>query len=337
MTFAEAVTLVRAARTPKDLFGGGQPAVTYRKLARLLHPDAAPADQAVTATAVFARLADLWAAHQGRAADGRRLATRRHNYTLGDRFATGDLANLYHVEYDGNGGLLKLPRQPADNDLLDREATALATLNRAGDPRHRAYAPHLVESFRHEDPITGVRRTVNVLAHAPGLIPLTEVARAYPDGLDPRDVAWIWRRLLVALGYAHRAGVVHGGVLPDHVLIEPDRHGVVLVDWCYAVSIPGGSVPALVARYRDWYPTEVTQRGPATPATDLYLATKCMRWLMGAQAHPALLRFVRGCTLPAPRNRPQDAWRLLAELDDLLEKLYGPRRFRRLVLPTTTP
>jgi hypothetical protein len=59
MTFAEAVALVRAARTPNDLFGAGQPAVTYRKLARLLHPDAAPADAAATATAGFARLVEL--------------------------------------------------------------------------------------------------------------------------------------------------------------------------------------------------------------------------------------------------------------------------------------
>ncbi|WP_329109776.1 molecular chaperone DnaJ [Micromonospora sp. NBC_01699] len=334
MTFAEAAALVDAARTPGDLFGGDQPAVTYRKLARLLHPDAAPAGRTVTATAAFARLSSLWATHQGRG--NTTLTTRRHRYTLGDRFATGDLANLYRVRYDGRQGLLKLPRQPAANDLLDREATALVTLRRNGDPRHRAYAPELVESFRHEDPTTGVRRTANVLSHCAGLVPLTELARAYPDGLDPRDVAWIWRRLLVALGWAHRAGVVHGAVLPEHVLIEPDQHGVVLVDWCYSVTTEGGSVPALVARYRDWYPPEVAKRAPATPATDIHLASGCMRWLMGTGAPDALFRFIRGCTQPSPRRRPQDAWRLLAELDELLEKLYGPRRFRRLVLPTTT-
>ncbi|RKR92289.1 hypothetical protein BDK92_6727 [Micromonospora pisi] len=332
MNFTEAVALVRAARTPSDLFGNEQPAATYRKMARLLHPDAAPAGETSTATAVFARLADLWAGHQGRGGPG--LQTRRHRYTIGERFATGDLANLYRVRYDGEHALLKLPRQPASNDLLDREASALDTLRKRGEARHRAYAPRLVESFRHEDPVTGVRRTANVLAHSPGLVPLTEVNRAYPDGLDPRDVAWIWRRLLVALGWAHRAGVLHGAVLPDHVLIEPERHGVVLVDWCYSVGADGGSVPALVARYRDWYPPEVARRGPAVPATDIHLASRCMEWLMGARADIALLRFVRGCTLRDPRRRPSDAWRLLGELDELLERLYGPRRFRRLVLPT---
>jgi hypothetical protein len=41
-----------------------------------------------------------------------------------------------------------------------------------------------------------------------------------------------------------------------------------------------------------------------------------------------LRAFLRGCTLAAEARRPHDAWRLLAELDDLLERLYGPRAFR---------
>jgi hypothetical protein len=32
-------------------------------------------------------------------------------------------------------------------------------------------------------------------------------------------------------------------------------------------------------------------------------------------------------------GRPQDAWRLLAEFDELLERLYGPRTFRPFAMP----
>ena len=59
---------------------------------------------------------------------------------------------------------------------------------------------------------------------------LAQVHAAYPRGLDPRDAAWMWRRLLVALGTVHAAGVVHGAVLPDHVLIHPDLHDT-LIGW----------------------------------------------------------------------------------------------------------
>jgi hypothetical protein len=179
-----------------------------------------------------------------------------------------------------------------------------------------------------------------VLRRIEGLRPLTELLTARPDGLDPRDAAWIWRRLLVALGHAHRAGVRHGAVLPEHILVDPDpdpdrgpdRDGLVLVDWCYSVSGAPAPLPALVERHRHRYPAEVTERRPATEATDIHLASLCLAELMGAQAPRPLLAFIRGCTLPSERQRPHDAWKLLAELDELLERLYGPRALRPLHL-----
>jgi serine/threonine protein kinase len=330
MTFDEALAALDAARTPADLFGTDEPGRRYRRLARRLHPDTAPAGATATATAAFARLAALWAEHEGRGATV--LTTGRHRYTVGAQLARGDLATLYRVRYAGGEAVLKLTRRPADNDLTEHEVTALRTLAARGDDRYRPYVPTLVESFAQEDAATGARRTATVLGALDGFVTLAAVAGACPDGVDPRDVAWMWRRLLVALGYAHRAGVVHGAVLPDHVMIHPEAHGLVLVDWCYSTT-PGGYVPALVERYRAWYPPEVPGRAPAGPATDIYLATECVRRLMGPRIHPRMLRFAQGCTLAAPRMRPQDAWRLLAELDDLLADLYGPRTFRPFALP----
>ena len=329
MTFPEAVSLVDGARTPEELFGTSRPSTVYRNLARLLHPDSVPPSQKAAATAAFARLSTLWARHEGRLTSV--LITPKHRYTVGARVAVGDLASLYAARVDGDDVLIKVPRRPADNDLLEREATALATLAADGDPKYRAYVPRLVESYRQEEPATGARRTVNVLRRCTGFVPLSRVAAAYPQGVDPRDVAWMWRRLLVAVGYAHQVGIVHGAVLPEHVLIHPDEHGVVLVDWCYATA-PGATVPALVTRHRSLYPPEVPAREPASPATDIFMATACMRQLMGRRAHPALVRFAAGCTLGPPRMRPQNAWHLLGELDDLLHNLYGPRTFRPFTL-----
>jgi hypothetical protein len=55
---------------------------------------------------------------------------------------------------------------------------------------------------------------------------------------------------------------------------------------------------------------------------------------MGDQAPAPLRAFLRGCLLPRQEARPQDAWLLLAELDDVLERLYGPRAFRPFTMPT---
>lgn len=334
----DALALVTAASGPGDLFPEDDAAAArrYRRLARLLHPDTAPAHRRTDAADAFTALAGLWRCRRTPPAKPA-VTTRRGTYVLGTILATGDLAVLR--ETDGSA-LLKIPRAPADNDLMEREARALARLDREGDPRHRAYAPRLVESFRHRESgaaagaCGGTERRVNVLRRLDGFHTLTAVREAYPDGLDPRDAAWMWRRLLVALGWAHRAGVVHGAVLPDHVMIHPERHGLVLVDWCYSVvDDRTGRVPALVERHRELYPPEVVRRRPATPATDIHMAGLVVAGLMGERAPEQLRGFVRGSTLPAEARRPHDAWRLLAELDEVLERLYGPRSFRPFTMP----
>ncbi|MET8152677.1 molecular chaperone DnaJ [Actinoplanes sp. NPDC049668] len=326
LSFADAVERIEAARTFADLVDGarGQSAGhAYRMLVKLVHPDVAPAGRGAAATAALARLAGLWAARGGRA-----MTTGRATYRVGGVVASGDIAELYAV--DGDAALLKLPRRPGDNDLMRAEAAALGRLAADGDPRLRAYAPRLIESFTHEDSARA-RRTATIVERQRGFVSLARVRRAYPAGIDARDAAWMWRRLLTGLGWAHRAGVVHGAVLPEHVLVHPGEHGVVLVDWCYSVS-PGTKVPALVAAHRDAYPGEVLAGRPATAATDIFMATGLMLRLI-SDPPAALRRFAAGCTYDAPRMRPQDAWSLLEELDELLGNLYGPRRFRPFALP----
>ena len=241
----------------------------------------------------------------------------------------GDIANLYQVSQ----GLLKIARDPADNDLMRREAITLARLREAIDPALLSYFPRLVGAQVRDDPRSGIRRHVNLIGQLTGFRSLAEVRTAFPAGIDPRDAAWIWRRLLVAVGAAHRAGVIHGAVLPEHVLIHPAEHGLVLVDWCYSVPAPAGRVPAVVQRYLRWYPPEVLAGDPAGPDLDIWLVTQCMTELIGALRPARMAAFARGCLLASPRRRPQDAWLLLAEFDELLERLYGPRTFRPFAMP----
>lgn len=313
----EAIERVTAARTADELFGAVEPVRVYHRLARLTHPDLVEPAERAAATEAFIRLTTLWRSRHTVV-----LRTRRAEYRLGPVAHRGDLANLYEVD----GALLKLARDPVHNDLLSREAWALRTLAQQGDPRYLPYVPRLVESFRHRETGTGVERRANVIGTTVGgLHSLVEVRQAYPDGLDPRDAAWMARRLLVAIGLAHRAGVVHGAVLPDHVLIHPREHGLVLVDWCYATR-PGEPVPAFVDRYRDWYPPEVTTA--AGPGTDIAMAARCLIYLMAGRIPDPLRMFADGCRLPRPHQRPDDAWCLLAEFDEVLGRLYGPRTFR---------
>jgi serine/threonine protein kinase len=312
----DAIALVSRA-SAEELFGGGDAHQQYRTLAKLVHPDVA----GPRGTTAFARLAELWR-------DRGVIHTARGTYSTEVLEHRGDLANLYRVPE----GHLKLVRDPSCNDLLAREAAALRQIAEQGDPRYLPYVPRLVDSFRHRS-ASGETRRANVLGvSAARLHSLDEVHERRPHGLDPRDAAWMWRRLLVALGLAHRAGVVHGAIVPRHVLIEPDDHGVVLVDWCYSAHDPHEHIPAIVPGHRDDYPPEVLSRGTPGPFTDIYMAAGLMANLMGDRAPKALRRFADGCRLPSPRRRPDDAWQLLAELDELLLRLYGPRKFRPFLL-----
>ncbi|MDI2131546.1 molecular chaperone DnaJ [Yinghuangia seranimata] len=364
-TLEEALELVGGAIAPEDLFGpyDGTPEAClrsggrmYRALARILHPDAVPEGRKAAAQAVFTRLSELWQRYQQTitGVTGRQVVvtTRKRAYSVGGERARGDIGTLFKVSYADAAGaevraLLKMPRSVADNDLMEREATALERIAREGDRKYASYVPALVESFRHRDEDTGNERRANVIERVRGFRSLAEVREAYPDGLDARDVAWMWRRLLVALGYAHRAGVVHGAVVPDHVLIHPQQHGLVLVDWCYSTLLGRGAddaytaateyVPAMLDRYAELYPPEVPAKQPPDPSTDIYMATKCMTYLLAPDAPKPVFRFARGCTLAAPARRPHDAWRLLGELDELLGRLYGPRRFRPFTMPAARP
>jgi hypothetical protein len=347
---SEAIASILAARSGDDLFGPRPPADAdadlaargaYRCLARLVHPDHAP--DAAQAAAAFARLSVLWREREHGRGDDRGRAViegRLHAYVLGEHLATGDLATLFRVRFReadaDHDGVLKLVRSPANCDLGEAEGRALRALARGVDPRFRAFLPELVEAFRLRDAATGaIRSAVVTRALVPGFVSLAQVGAAYPDGLDARDGAWMWRRLLVALGAAHGAGVVHGAVTPEHVLVHPALHGLVLIDWCYSSLAPFGPLTAIVPSRRALYPPEILARGPASPSGDIFMATRVMASLLDAAAPRALRRFAAGCTLAGPAARPSDAFALLAELDDHLDRLW-PRAFRPFSMPPNT-
>jgi hypothetical protein len=143
----------------------------------------------------------------------------------------------------------------------------------------------------------------------------------------------MFKRMLAALGYAHRQGWINGAVLPPHLLFHAENHGLHLGGWIHAVR-PGEPLTVVPAGFKEWYPPEAKHR--AEPATDIYLAAKSIVYLAGGDPlhnafpdHvPAPMRlFFQGCLLESPRMRPADAWGLHEEFDELLIDLYGPPQY----------
>lgn len=257
------------------------------------------------------------------------------SYRLGEPLAVGDAADVRLAEADGAAFVLKASRSPEGDALLENERRALARLvAAAGTATYRRYLPELVESF-----VGPESRRVNAFAHEPGFYTLEQVRQRHPD-LDARHLGWVFNRMLTVLGFCHRQGTLHGAVLPCHVLLHPECHGLRLVGWGQSAA-DGKIVHALSERYRAWYPPEVIQRKPATPATDLFLAARCLVHLAGGDPTQGRMpdalpepmrRFLRGCLLPSPAMRPNDAWRLQEEFGRLLRRLYGEAKFIPLTM-----
>lgn len=325
------------AANPTAVFGD-DPKKEYRRLLRLLHPDTRATDiDAGKADALFRRVEDAWARFNGKNLKPAEwtIASKRHSYTVGELVRRTDVVNVYAVRWPDEGamksGELRLPRSAKNNDLVEAEVRALKAIASDGDPQLAGFVPKLVDSFRHRDSASGVTRRAVVVDGIPdGFISLAEVHHRWGD-LDPKDVAWIFRRLLLALHHGHSVGIVYGAALPDHILIHPEMHGLILPDWTYSTAI--GSTAKVMAESARVVPGELVEKKPVTPATDIYSAAITAEFLMGVNLRSdtrsgrALRAFIFGCTL-SQRQRPQDALGLLAEYDWLIQDLWGRRQFR---------
>jgi hypothetical protein len=355
VTFPNLLNMLHSAAGPADVFGtlAGDPQAAlkrrYRELVTIAHPDR-NATRVDEATEACKALQEWYAAAQRHLSQGVygaaphiSAATKLHQYVGYAPPLQGDLCELFPAEAGGDAVLLKVARQARNNDLLQAEAQALRKIARAieGQPA-RAHFPTVVEHFLLRD-AAGAQRHTNVLRAESSYVSLAEVLRAYPRGLDPADAAWMFNRTLAALGVAHSLGIVHGAVHLDHVLVRPNDHNGMLIDWCYSVPV-GEPLKAISPPYAADYPPEVQARQPATPATDLFMAARCMARLLGANPStlelpasvPRPIRMLlSACLLPAPQRRADDAWQIFEDFREILGRLYGPPRFRPFHMPIT--
>ena len=79
------------------------------------------------------------------------------------------------------------------------------------------------------------KRPVLVLRHLPGywgsLADVLHSMRPGHPGMNPRHIVWIWRRILDILAFVHANGWAHGDLAPDHLLVHPRDHNVLIIGW----------------------------------------------------------------------------------------------------------
>jgi hypothetical protein len=339
-------TQLKQAQTPEDVFGRTQaqngewlPGIkkSYHALAKTIHPDLYPAaDDKILAHMAFVQLIEWLRQAEEKVKFGVYgcvnrpaqviLQTKRRDYCIEDKPIEDEIFNSYPCRFDEDGqshqAMIKVVRDPHHNNLSQNEISVLNTLQRSPQAaKFSAYVPNLLDAFVYED--EGGEHQATVFEHTPGWYSLEDVRRAYPNGIDPRDMAWMFRRLLVALGFAHRSGIIHNAVSPQNVHILPDQHGLMLTTWCHAICDPVDA-----------------KANAACFGSDIGMSVKCMLFLSGgdpknglypnSMPHP-LRAFFKGSLLPGKRA-PQDAWALKEEFDELIERLWGKRTFHPFIM-----
>ena len=200
------------------------------------------------------------------------LETKTRAYNVTSRLRDGETYDLYLAEIEGDTKkrpvLVKIAGDRGLNHYAEQEAKVLKHLNRELAETSRPVkllVPELLDEFMHGE------CAAIVTDYAVGYWTLTELRGVYKDGVPPDHVAWIFNRLLQALIAAHMTGVIHGKVLPHHLVVRSGnksddmRHTAVLVDWTCAVVAEPNKWPPLGAMTED-YAEYLPARGRATPA-----------------------------------------------------------------------
>lgn len=336
--------------------------VRYRKMAKVLHPDQYPEglDDVTRAKAeeAFKRLVNYYnqatkAAKCDMYAKPTKLAmitTKRGQHEIRKAVGRGDIASTFiatsMVDNISSKSFIKMAKRSEDNDLIAAEITALKQIHQSPDePIYGVFVSQMIDSFLVPN---GSRCRAIAIPFFEGFYSLAQVCEAFPNGVLALDAIWMWRKILVALGFAHDQGVIHGAVLPQNIMIHPGFHGLILADWCYSSIQKDGNyqpIKAIVSSNRSWYPQEVIDKLPPSEATDIILAARTMTYVMGGEpvygvlpdSVPRPIRaFFKGCLTKSQTARPQNAWLLLQEFDELLEEMgtpYYPRRFREFRMP----
>lgn len=339
LSLAELATKIRTSESALAVFDGDVD-TNLPLFQAVCHPDLHPGDD--QAKKLFNQLGEL-------ADEARKpkvsLKGAKRQYILRRRLAVGDGADVYLAssgEHTPPEYIAKVARVDGAAALLEHERTVLTKIIAAGhaSPKlttYTYYFPTVVESIAFRD---GFAKRANIFLRSPGHYTLRQIKEQYPYGLGGRHLAWIFKRLLTAVGFAHRQGVAHTSIVPEHILIDHENHGLQLLDWIHSTDL-GHVTKTISGQYRDWYPKEVLEKQPVLPGTDLWMAAKCMIYLGGGDVKtgkmprttPAgLQRYFRACLLESPSMRPHDAWKFLDDVTEELGKIYGKPRFMKLVL-----
>jgi hypothetical protein len=276
------------------------------------------------------------------------LEVEKTRWAPGALVARGEISDVYaaiRARWPTERALAKVLRDAADQPLLDHEWAVLAEIRSRTPDSAAAMLARIPEPIAHGRVSAGAYagRYVMVVHAASGFQhTLDDVRRAFPTGIPPQSSIWVWRRILEVLAFLHERDLAHGAVLPRHLLVETNEHGLRMVGFS-AADRPGAPLRTMVEDASAFYPAS---RGPRTvsPRSDVAMSARCLAFLLGgdpatasvpASVPGALAALVRETATAgsAEGGGRLDAWPLREQLGTLAREVFGPPKFCPLVVP----
>jgi hypothetical protein len=262
--------------------------------------------------------------------------------------AHGEISDVYaarRARWPTELVTLKLLRDRQNINLFDNEWDALQALQRSEAPGADNFTTLIPQPIIHGDITTGTQagKHASVFRWASGFQhTFDEVIQAYPEGIPPRASIWIWRRILEVLSFIHASGMAHGAVLPSHLLIQENEHGVRLVGYSFAGRF-GENLRTISQGFKYYYPQPARSWSKLTAHIDLTMSARCIVAILGGDLATASLPATVPIQLagilqriafsnPADASR-EDAWAIREELGEMAQEVFGPPQFIPILMP----
>lgn len=317
---------ILAATQFADLFPEG----TKKELRQLLkktHPDLHPNDTA-KAEKAFVHVNLIWTRKQEPSKAPKdsthipadTLITKKHEYlTTAAPRRSNNGVNTYDATYDSGTQTanLLIATHPKISSALIEGIKNLKQIRKDIPANYLEFFPETHDAFHIQQDaktkLSGVAQP-----STKNFYTLAEVKEDYPAGISGKDVAWMYRRLLVALGNTHDAGIIHGAPTRDAFLIQPETHALILTNWQFSQEA-GADISMVTPDIKKYYETDKQ----TTVKKDLQIASEAVLELL----HPTSSKRMKSFLLGMKRYPTESARSALQEFDSLLKELWGERAF----------
>jgi hypothetical protein len=313
---------------PEDLFSDGNETVIkeeYKAFARRFHPDKRGGDNTIFThintlkDKAFELLnKGIWTkngTHVFETVDGSAFRIKyrfRGDFDLGEMYIT-DTKVIYFIEKK---------YKSLYNNYLGKMNFEFK--GRTMESEFRRFLPMVAMHNQTKD------HYVVAITKTPDVVPLSGIHSLFPEGLDPKHVAWIMSSLCNLLCYINWSGRVHLGISLDSCFASHKHHSIVLIGgWFYTKNITERISQVTPLTYK-----LMTEKQRINKVADHCIDTELVKHLgrtlmgkhMSKMKYPELSPMIDWMMIPSTKE-PREVFR---SWDKSLNDTFGKRKFIKL-------